>query len=44
MPIQKIKGMYRWGKTGKLYRSKKKARIQGIAITLSKLRREGRII
>lgn len=35
MPIQKIKGMYRWGKTGKLYRSKKKAIKQMIAIKLN---------
>jgi hypothetical protein len=35
MPVQKVKGMYRWGKSGKLYKSKTKARKQGIAILIS---------
>lgn len=39
MPIQKIKGKYRWGNHGKLYSSKKKAERQGLAIRLSQLRR-----
>lgn len=39
MPIQKVNNMYRWGSHGKLYRSKLKARTQGIAIILSEKRR-----
>jgi len=39
MPVNKVKGGYRWGKTGKVYKSKEKARKQGIAIIIS----QGRI-
>jgi hypothetical protein len=35
MPIHKVKGMFRWGEHGKLYRSRAKARKQGIAILIS---------
>jgi len=35
MPINKVKGGYRWGKEGKVYKSKEKARKQGIAILIS---------
>ena len=35
MPVHKVKGGYRWGKTGKIYKSKEKARKQGIAILIS---------
>jgi hypothetical protein len=42
MPIQKIGKMFRWGKKGKLYRSKTKARLQGIAITLAVLNNKRR--
>jgi len=38
MPVRKVGKMYRWGKHGKLYRSKAKARKQGIAIILSQKR------
>ena len=38
MPVKKVKGGYRWGTHGKVYKSKKKARIQGIAIILSQKR------
>ena len=38
MPVRKVGKMYRWGTKGKLYRSKKKARLQGIAIILSQKR------
>jgi len=39
MPIRKVKGGYRWGKEGKVYKSKEKARKQGVAILIS----EGKI-
>jgi len=35
MPIKKVKGGFRWGKHGKIYKSKVKARKQGIAILMS---------
>jgi len=35
MPVRKVGKMYRWGKHGKLYKSKSKARKQGIAILIS---------
>jgi hypothetical protein len=35
MPVRKVKGGYRWGKRGKIYKSKKKALKQGIAILFS---------
>jgi len=38
MPVRKVKGGFRWGKHGKVYRSKKKARLQGIAIIMSEKR------
>lgn len=40
MPIHKTKtGGYRYGKTGKVYKSRKKAVKQGQAIAISKKRR-----
>ena len=39
MPIIKTKQGYKWGKTGKVYKSKKKALKQGRAIEISKKRR-----
>lgn len=39
MPVRKVKGGYRWGRTGKVYRSKAKAQKQGLAIRLSQMRR-----
>jgi len=35
MPIRKVKGGYRWGKEGSIYKSKEKARLQGVAILIS---------
>lgn len=35
MPVRKVKGGFQWGKEGKVYRSKAKARKQGIAILIS---------
>ena len=35
MPVKKVKGGYRWGKHGKIYKSRSKARKQGIAILIS---------
>lgn len=32
MPVRKVKGGYRWGKTGKVYKSRKKAQKQARAI------------
>ncbi len=32
MPVRKVKGGYRWGKHGKVYKSKAKAAKQGRAI------------
>lgn len=40
MPIKKVKGGYKYGKTGKVYRSKKKAIKQGQAIAISKRKRK----
>lgn len=42
MPVQKTKGGYKWGKSGKLYRgkgAKSKAMKQGRAIHVSKRKR-----
>jgi hypothetical protein len=35
MPVQKVKGGYRWGKTGKVYKTKASAERQGRAIHAS---------
>jgi len=35
MPVKKVKGGYRWGKSGKTYKSKANARKQGKAIYAS---------
>lgn len=40
MPIRKVKGGYKYGRTGKVYKSKKKAVKQGQAIAISKKRRK----
>ena len=42
MPVHKVKGGYRWGKTGKVYKSKAKATKQGRAIKASQARRRKR--
>lgn len=35
MPVRKVKGGYKWGKRGKVYKSKKKAQRQARAIYAS---------
>ena len=40
MPVRKVKGGYRWGTTGKIYRTKKDAEKQGIAIRNSEQKRK----
>lgn len=40
MPVRKVKGGYRWGRKGKVYKSKAKALRQGRAIHASKRRRK----
>ena len=39
MPVKKVPGGYKYGNTGKEYRSKAKAQKQGLAIRLSQLKR-----
>lgn len=39
MPVRKVSGGYRYGTTGKVYKSKAKAVKQGQAIRLSQIRR-----
>lgn len=41
MPVRKVKGGYRYGKKGKVYKSRKDAVKQGIAIKISQ-RKKGR--
>ena len=41
MPVYKVKGGYRWGKTGKVYRTKAEAEKQGRAIHASGYRKRG---
>ena len=36
MPVEKVRGGYRWGKSGKVYQTRKQAEKQGKAIILSK--------
>ena len=40
MPVQKCKGGYKWGKTGKVYPTKAQAEKQGRAIEASKSRKK----
>lgn len=40
MPVRKVKGGYRYGKTGKVYKSKAKAARQGMAIKASQNRKK----
>ena len=42
MPVKKVKGGYKYGKTGKTYSKKKDAVQQGKSIHLSKARQRGR--
>ncbi len=39
-PVRKVKGGYRWGTKGKVYRSKAKAAKQGRAIKASQAKRK----
>lgn len=39
MPIKKVKGGWKYGKTGKTYKQRSKAVKQGIAIAISKKKR-----
>lgn len=39
MPIKRVNGGYKYGSTGKVYKSKAKAQKQGLAIRLSQLRK-----
>jgi len=36
MPVRKVKGGYRWGSSGKVYRKKAKASRQGRAVRMSR--------
>lgn len=40
MPVHKVKGGYKWGTKGKVYKSKAKAQKQGRAIKASQSRRK----
>lgn len=40
MPVRKVKGGYRYGNTGKVYKSKAKAAKQGRAIKAAQARRK----
>ena len=40
MPVRKVKGGYRWGSTGKVYKQKSKALRQGRAIKASQAKRK----
>ena len=39
MPIKRVKGGFKWGNKGKVYKSKKRALKQGRAIEISKKKR-----
>lgn len=41
MPVRKVKGGFKFGKKGKVFKSKKKAAKQGAAIKASQKRRRG---
>lgn len=40
MPVRKVKGGYKYGSTGKVYKSRAKAVKQGRAIAISKKKRK----
>ena len=40
MPVHKVKGGYKWGKTGKVYKTRAEAERQGRAIEAAKHRRK----
>jgi|TARA_R110000796_G_scaffold250961_1_gene381335 hypothetical protein len=44
MPVKKVKGGYKWGNSGKVYKTKKKAERQGKAIYASGYKPKGRKI
>ena len=39
MPVEKVKGGWRWGKTGKVFKTRQEAIQQGIAIRMNKKRK-----
>ena len=39
MPVEKVKGGWRWGKTGKVHKTRREAIQQGIAIRMNKKRK-----
>ena len=41
MPVRKVKGGYKWGKSGKVYKTKKQAEAQGRAIYASGYKKNG---
>jgi hypothetical protein len=43
MPVRKVKGGYKYGSKGKVYRSRRKAEAQGAAIRHSQKRRKRRL-
>ena len=42
MPVRKVKGGFKWGKTGKVYKSKAAAMRQGKVIELARARKKKR--
>jgi hypothetical protein len=42
MPVRKVKGGYKWGKSGKVYKTKKQAEAQGRAIYASGYKKNGK--
>jgi len=39
MPVRRVKGGYRWGSTGKVYRTQGAAQRQGRAIEMAKMKK-----
>ena len=42
MPARKVKGGWKWGKSGKVYKTKKEAEAQGRAIYASGYKKNGK--
>ena len=42
MPVRKVKGGFKWGKSGKVYKTKKEAEAQGRAIYASGYKKNGK--
>ena len=40
MPVRKVKGGYKWGETGKVYKNKEDAERQGRAIRVAQKKRK----